>query len=391
MSMLSPAFFRIDPLTNCKNYLAFIEDLANLPVVELPPGGWVPDTEPQTSWPQDTTLLFVEINHMRDLNETHGHVFGDSVIHWLGIVLTEESGGTVYRVGGVEFVATLSFGAFAEHEQTLHRIIKRIEIEAKAIGASEPAVHTAVIHYPRLFYANPVNVLMQINEAMLILKSTPNTIYKVFMGKDLKVADLSLKNWVEDKEHDPTYRSRWIARRNVQQSLWMGKKLDQIQAEAYTDAISGLPNIKAALDHLEKALQNSITNHKSFSLLLIDGDNIRAYNSINYAAGDEMIRDMCAVFKSNLRPNDFVARWRSGDEFVVILPDTSSTGAKIIGDRFRVAVKEASQTWRFPVTISIGSASYPTHGEDVNSLIDKAESANKRAKDQGKDQVVLAD
>ena len=124
---------------------------------------------------------------------------------------------------------------------------------------------------------------------------------------------------------------------------------------------------------------------------MIDGDNIRAYNSINYAAGDEMIRDMCVVYKESVRPNDFVARWRSGDEFLVILPDTPTTGAKVIGERIRLAVKEASKTWKFPVTVSIGVASYPTHGDNINTLIDTVESANKRAKDQGKDQVVLAD
>ena len=124
---------------------------------------------------------------------------------------------------------------------------------------------------------------------------------------------------------------------------------------------------------------------------MIDGDNIRIYNSINYAAGDEMIRAMSTVFRNSLRPNDFVARWRSGDEFIAVLPDTPVEGAKIIGERFRLAVKEASQTWMFPVTISIGIANYPAHGDTINALIDKAEAANKRAKERGKDQVMLAD
>ena len=124
---------------------------------------------------------------------------------------------------------------------------------------------------------------------------------------------------------------------------------------------------------------------------MIDGDNIRIYNSINYAAGDEMIRDMSFVFKDTLRPNDFVARWRTGDEFIAILHDTPIEGAKIVGERLRLAVKEVSRSWRFPVTISIGVATYPTHGDYMDTLIDKAESANKRAKEQGKNQVVLAD
>lgn len=90
-------------------------------------------------------------------------------------------------------------------------------------------------------------------------------------------------------------------------------------------------------------------------------------------------------------PNDFVSRWRVGDEFIVILPNTTIEGARIIGERFRLAVKEASRSWRFPVTISIGIASYPTHGDCIETLIDRVESANKHAKEQGKNQVVVAD
>jgi diguanylate cyclase (GGDEF)-like protein len=184
---------------------------------------------------------------------------------------------------------------------------------------------------------------------------------------------------------------RWISQLNINQVMEMGKILNKTQQEAYTDAISNLPNMKAALLNMEQTLQNSIKNCESFSVLMIDGDNIRIYNSINYAAGDEMIREMSSVFKNNLRPNDFVARWRTGDEFIVILPETANQGAKIIGERFRLAIKEASQAWRFPVTISIGVATYPGHGNSIDALIDRAESANKRAKEQGKDQVVVAD
>jgi diguanylate cyclase (GGDEF)-like protein len=104
-----------------------------------------------------------------------------------------------------------------------------------------------------------------------------------------------------------------------------------------------------------------------------------------------MIHDMGAVFKNNLRPSDFVARWRSGDEFIAVLPDTTGEGAKVVGERFRLAVKEASRSWRFPTTISIGIAVYPTHGNGIAALVDRAESALQRAKSQGKDQVILAD
>ena len=178
-----------------------------------------------------------------------------------------------------------------------------------------------------------------------------------------------------------SYTSGWLSHKSIFQVLEMGRSLDKAQNEALTDLISNLPNLKVAMLNLEQTLQNALANKGIFSTLMMDGDNIRVYNTINYAAGDQMIRDMCAVYKENLRPNDFVARWRSGDEFVVILPNTSAEAAGIIGERFRLAIKNASQSWPFSVTISIGVASYPTHGETLDALIDKVEAANNRAKD----------
>ncbi|HND48877.1 MAG TPA: GGDEF domain-containing protein [Anaerolineales bacterium] len=234
-------------------------------------------------------------------------------------------------------------------------------------------------------------LLLKMGEAMVKVKNKPNSHFMLFNATDFKIHPQAPETWKSDSDSDISFSVRWLSLNNVYQVLKMGVVLDETQQAAYTDTISGMPNFNAAMRNLEKAIQNSIASSKPFSMMMIDGDNIRAYNSINYAAGDEMIRDMCAVYKENVRPSDFVARWRAGDEFIVILPDTSIEGAKIIGERFRLAVKEASQTWRFPITISIGIATYPIHGDNINSLIDKAETANKHAKDLGKDQVVLAD
>ena len=327
---------------------------------------------------------------MKFLNESKGRAHGDSAIRWMGILLGEESNNAVYRLGGVEFAVLLKMDTHGEYAQFVKSILERMDRESKLLGFPGSPADIALILYDQ----SPTSldtILMQMGEAMVRVKNSDESRPMIFNASDFKISAQAPHRWKPASDSDVSFAVRWLSRKNIYQVLEMGRNLDEIQQDAYTDAISNLPNMKAALLNMDQVLQNSTTNRKSFSILLIDGDNIRAYNSINYAAGDEMIRDLSAVFKTNLRPNDFVARWRSGDEFIVILPDTASEGAKIIGERFRLAVKEASQTWRFPVTISIGIASYPTHGENINSLIDKAESANKRAKDQGKDQVVLAD
>ncbi|MGD8402290.1 MAG: diguanylate cyclase [Anaerolineales bacterium] len=393
MPTLSSELLRIDPLTGCKNFLGFLEAVLDCLSSDLPKD--VPTSEIIASsvvkQPQYSAILFVEMNHMRFLNKTKGRSHGDSAIRWMGILLAEESNqNAVYRLGGSEFAVLLRLGSYNEHSQFVERIQERMNREAESLGFPDSPADMALIIYDEA--PSLESMLMQMGEAMIRVKNSGKSRTMIFNATDFKIpAQSSLSSWKPENDSDASFAVRWLSRKNIHQVLEMGKTLDKVREEAYTDAISGLPNMKAALRSMEKTLENFKANQGSFSILMIDGDNIRLYNNINYAAGDEMIRDMSVVFKNNLRPNDFIARWRTGDEFVVILPETTKEGAKIIGERFRLAIKEASKSWLFPTTISIGVASYPLHGENINTLIDKAESANKHAKDQGKDQVVLAD
>jgi len=391
MPALSSELLRIDPLTGCKNYLGFLETLTSHSLSDITRDGRSREVlrESMINSSQFSAIVFLDMNHVRTLNETKGRTYGDSTIRWMGILLQEESKNEVYRVGGVEFAVLLKMETREEHIELIERILERIQRQASLLGFPDSAADVALI----FFDETPTSLdgmLMIMGEAMVNVKNNGASHFRIFNATDFKIHALAPNRWESNGDSDISFAVRWISLINIHQVLEMGKILDETQQEAFTDAISGLPNMKAALFNMEQTLQSSATNRKSFSILLIDGDNIRVYNSINYAAGDEMIREMSAVFKSNLRPDDFVARWRSGDEFVVILPDTASEDARMIGERFRLAVKEASRAWQFPVTISIGIASYPTHGDNINALVDEAEFANKRAKDQGKDRVVLA-
>ena len=392
MTAFSSDHLRIDPLTGCKNYLGFLETLANHSLsdtsMEYRSIGVL-----DKSWINAsvfTAVFFIDMNDLRILNKTKGFKYGDSAIRWMGILLQEESNSEVYRVGGDEFAVLLKIDTREGHLELVERIIKRMEREAGQLGFPDAAADIVLIFLDQSSTSLDT-MLIKMGEAMVTVKNNKDSHFMVFNATDFKIQAQTPDTWKSKDGSDVSFEVRWISKINIFQVLEMGRILDDTQQEAFTDAISNLPNMKAALHNLQKAIENSVANHKHFSMLLIDGDNIRVYNSINYAAGDDMIRDMSVVFKNNLRPSDFVARWRAGDEFIVILPDTSIEGAKIIGERFRLAVKEASQTWKFPVTISIGIATYPVHGDNINSLIDKAETANKHAKDQGKDQVVLAD
>jgi diguanylate cyclase (GGDEF)-like protein len=391
MSTPSSELFRIDPLTGCKNYLGFLETLADPSLSLLPEDGRSREAV-AAAWVNSShysAVLFVEMNHVHFLNDTQGRSYGDSVIRWMGILLQEETACDVYRVGGVEFIVLLRLDTPAQHDDLMQRILGRMQQEAEHLGFPGSPADLALLFLD----GSPTTLdtlLIKLGEAMVRVKNSASPSFMAFQSTDFNIQPQALARWQSAGGSDISFAVRWISIINIHSVLSMGRSLDRIQQDAFTDSISSLPNMRAALLNIDYALQDSLATRRPFSLLMIDGDNIRAYNSISYAAGDDMIRQLCALFTSSLRPHDFIARWRVGDEFMVILPDTTAEAASLIGERFRRVVKETSLSWRFPVTISIGIASCPVHGTTSQALIDMAEAANKRAKDQGKDQVVIA-
>jgi diguanylate cyclase (GGDEF)-like protein len=102
-----------------------------------------------------------------------------------------------------------------------------------------------------------------------------------------------------------------------------------------------------------------------------------------------MLRRLAGLLTEHLRPGDFIARWRVGDEFLVLLPATKSDVAVTVAERLRSAVETKSKTWEIPVTISIGIAVHPSNGGTVEQLLQSVERAAKRSKDNGKNQITL--
>jgi diguanylate cyclase (GGDEF)-like protein len=365
-------FYRLDPLTGCSNFLSFVEALSELPaMVEKQP----------------FAILNADLNHLYMLNKSKGRAYGDSVIRWMEIVLREESNAPTYRIGGDQFSVILTSGSTSDYEEVSDRIFARLNREGEQQGLPAPAVRIAVVHYNDHYPYSLNDMMFQLGQTMLDVKSARDRMMHAYHARDLIKSDIHTGD-MDPREQSPAeVVLRWIANDAIGHLFFMGKMLDTAQRTSYVDAISGLPNMRAVLLKLEK----EIASRQPFTVLLMDGDNTRAYNNVSYACGDDMIQKISAVLSEKLRPGDFLARWRSGDEFMVILPNTSSEAGRIVGERFRLSVKEASLNWMFPITITTGVATYPQHGSDVDSMVDAAEKAMKKGKDEGKDQVVLAD
>jgi len=376
MSLPAAEFYRLDPLTGSHNFLSFVETL---------------DRMSAQGEKLQFSILYTDMNYLQMLNETKGHTYGDSVIRWLGIVLQEESSFPTYRIGGDDFAVILTDGIHPEYEELLNRIFARLNREGEQLGIPSPPAKIALIHFDTDNDFSINDVMFHLAETIRDVKKNKDGTVKIFWARDL------IKSTAKADEQSPdTISCSWevlqsIANQSINRVLLMGRVLDATQKTSYLDSISGLPNMRAALVKIDKAISDASSSKLSFSILLMDGDELTRYNNISYAAGDDMIQKISAVLSEKLRPGDFVARWRSGDEFIAILPDTAGEGARVVGERFCSAIREASQTWRFPTSISIGVATYPKHGTDIDTLVDNAERALKKAKDAGKDRVVLAE
>lgn len=372
MTMPAAEFYRVDPLTGCNNFLSFVETLDHLSSLEDK---------------RQFSILYTDMNHLESLNKTKGHAHGDSAIRWLGIVLQEECNSPTYRTGGDDFAVILTDGIQADYEELLNRIFARSTREGMQLGIPSPPARIALIHYDAADNFSINDVLFHLWAAIRDVKKNKDGTINIFRARDLIKSTAKADDQNQDNINHSWEVLRSIANQAISRVLSMGRMLDIAQKNSYLDSISGLPNIRAAMTKLEK----EIASNQPFAILLMDGDELTRYNNISYAVGDDMIQKISATLSEKLRPGDFIARWRSGDEFIAVLPNTTSEGAKTVGERFCSAVREASHAWRFPTSISIGIATYPKHGDNVNILVDAAEKALKKGKDTGKDKVVLAE
>lgn len=357
-SFIPRVYLRSDSNTGAENLLAFVEWLLG-------------QTEEETFTP--FTLISIDVVGLRQLNDEFGYAAGDAVLRWINLVLQEEAAAKVYRIGGDEFVGVLDEGTRQDHSALFNQVLKRLEQEAEQVNLGSHPAHAAMIHFPSLEESSPEDFLGIVYGAMLEVKSSPDKTFKVY-DENTTISETTRHKLINDM---------------IRRMVSLGSILDKSQKLAYTDSLSSLPNMLAAEYKGETLLHLGQTDGGKFAILLIDGDDLKNYNNISYLAGDEMIARLGKILADEMRPTDFVARWRTGDEFLVLLKDTASEQALRVGDRLREAVIAGSQDWEIPITISIGVSGYPEHGRTMEELIHQAELGLKKAKEQGKNQVCI--
>jgi diguanylate cyclase (GGDEF)-like protein len=167
----------------------------------------------------------------------------------------------------------------------------------------------------------------------------------------------------------------------------------QMKELSFTDALTGLYNRRYFDMRLREEHQRARRHGLQLSLALMDIDDFKLFNDTEgHLAGDRMLKEIASIIQSTIRVNDIAVRF-GGEEFALLMPQTSKAKALKVAERLRSNIRRLTQQgWRkYPkeaLTISIGVATFPECGPEPQGLIRCADKALYMAKAQGKDRTV---
>lgn len=161
---------------------------------------------------------------------------------------------------------------------------------------------------------------------------------------------------------------------------------------AYTDPLTQTNNRASFDDSVKREISLAARGEKPLSVLFLDIDHFKHINDdYGHACGDVALASVAKWIKENLRSSDLVFRF-GGEEFVILLSDTDSDGAKLLAERIRASIEQHTLAYDMNVikiTASLGVSSFQA-SESMNSFINRADAAMYQAKRNGRNQVVLA-
>jgi len=207
----------------------------------------------------------------------------------------------------------------------------------------------------------------------------------------LSVVNALVKSTREMRDNNRALEGRLISSKqevaNLQQSL------EAIRAETLTDPLTGLGNRKYFDRAIDDAVKNAMKNGEPLSLLMFDIDHFKSFNdNYGHLTGDQVLRLVAMSLKATIKGQDITARY-GGEEFSVVLPNTALRQALTVADHIRRAVmskelkKKSTGEILGRVTISVG-VSMLQHGDDTDTLIERADACLYAAKRNGRNRVV---
>jgi diguanylate cyclase (GGDEF)-like protein len=155
--------------------------------------------------------------------------------------------------------------------------------------------------------------------------------------------------------------------------------VDQVAAQALSDPLTGVGNVRLLEQRLEYEIARHRRNGRPLSVVVLDLDDFKKVNdTLGHPVGDELLRQAATVLRATVRTQDTVVR-QGGDEFCVLAPETDGAEAQALTDRIKQALCALVANGE-PISASAGHATYPDDASSTEVLIAQADLEQRRDK-----------
>jgi len=174
-----------------------------------------------------------------------------------------------------------------------------------------------------------------------------------------------------------------------QARLLLEKKNQELEQLSKTDSLTQLFNRTTVENHVHELIENSRRYGRPFSVVLLDIDHFKRVNDeFGHNVGDEVLRKVAAILAHRVRTTDLVGRW-GGEEFLIVCAEVELGPAAELAEALRTLIETTSFGLPTQITASFGAAQYAP-GEQIQSLISRADRQLYVAKERGRNRVAVA-
>jgi diguanylate cyclase (GGDEF)-like protein len=153
-----------------------------------------------------------------------------------------------------------------------------------------------------------------------------------------------------------------------------------LERSSREDALTGLLNRSALMEVSERLLAGVRRGDGRLVAIFADLDKFKAVNDTHgHAEGDRVLTEVARLLRSAIRAGDVAARY-GGDEFVLLLRDLSLDQAEVVGRRIQAEARDWATASGIDISVSIGLGEAPTHGADLDALLDRVDQAMYQSK-----------
>jgi len=290
--------------------------------------------------------------------------------------------------------------------ENVQEIVFIVDAEAKRFLYMSPAIERTTGYTPQEIYALPLYHGIAPEEIRRRLESLDRHVAAVRAG------DEGEGRYFTSEIEQPTKdgRTLWIevttsyyrdeatghvCGRGVGRDVTERKRLlKELEAQARTDALTGLANRRHFLERAEVELARAQRYGGPLSVFMLDLDHFKRINDTHgHKVGDRVLCRLAQIFATTLREIDLPGRM-GGEEFAVLLPETDAESARSVAERLRATIAEAKvvldQGLPIDFTASIGVATTLGPDGNIDMLLSKADKALYEAKSQGRNKVIVA-